>query len=469
MSAATRALRRAMEPARIRSLRRRLVWQFLVLSALLVAGLFVTVGWVADRASRASQDAVLGAAVTAIAEGVRSVDEGLELNLPYATFSMLGAMGDERIFYAVLVGGQVVTGYEGLPPPPQTPAGLAPVFWGDSYQGAALRLAAVARPMLIDGRIAPVTVILGQTRQGQAAIARETALGATWVALGFLALALPVALLAAQAVLAPVQRLAQVVAARGPRDLSPVRHPTPRELAPLLRSVNGLIARLRAALDLAETFIFEAAHRIRTPLSLVRTEAELALAETRDEATRTRLRRMVRAIGESSRSASQILDHAMVMYRTDQFDAAPMDLAALTASVLRAVQPLAEMRDITITATGLGAPCPVIGDERMLEIALRNILDNAVKYSRAEGVIALDLSQAGGKAVLSLRDDGRGLSGDPALLVSRFRRGDNVGDVAGSGLGLTIVSEVAAAHRGRFQLVPRPEGGTCALLSLPLA
>ncbi|MFN3525388.1 MAG: sensor histidine kinase N-terminal domain-containing protein, partial [Paracoccus sp. (in: a-proteobacteria)] len=223
-----RALRGALEPTRIRSLRRRLVWQFLVLSSLLVAGLFLTVGWVAERASRASQDAVLGAAVTAIAEGVRSVDEGLELDLPYATFSMLGAMGDERIFYAVRVGGQVVTGYEGLPAPPQPPLGLAPVFWGAEYQGAALRLASVARPMLIDSRMAPVVVTLGQTRQGQAAIARETALGATWVALGFLVLALPVALLAAQAVLAPVQRLAEVVAARGPRDLSPVRHPTPR-------------------------------------------------------------------------------------------------------------------------------------------------------------------------------------------------------------------------------------------------
>nr|WP_277018607.1 MULTISPECIES: sensor histidine kinase N-terminal domain-containing protein [Paracoccus] len=255
-----RVWRRWLEPARLRSLRHRLVWQFLVLSALLVAGLFLTVGWVAERASRASQDAVLGAAVTAIAEGIRSVDEGLEMDLPYATFSMLGAMGDERIFYAVTVGGQVVTGYEGLPQPPVVPDGVAPVFWRADYQGAALRLASVARPMLIDQRLSQVTVSLGQTRQGQAAIARETALGATWVALAFLALALPVALLAAQAVLAPVQRLAEVVSARGPRDLSPVRHPAPRELAPLLRALNGLIARLRAALELAETFIFRAPH-----------------------------------------------------------------------------------------------------------------------------------------------------------------------------------------------------------------
>ncbi|SCY72355.1 sensor histidine kinase [Paracoccus tibetensis] len=461
-----RALRALVGAGQIKSLRRRLVWQFVVLSALLVAGLFVTVRWVAESASRASQDAVLGAAVTAIAEGVRSVDDGLELDLPYATFSMLGAMGDERIFYSLRVGADVVTGYEGLPPPPAPPTDLAPVFWAATHQGAQLRLAAVARPMLVDARAVPVMVTLGQTRRGQAAIARETAMGAAWVALAFLALVLPVALLAAEAVLSPVRRLAEVVARRGPRDLSPVRYPTPRELTPLLRALNGLIARLRGALDLAETFIFEAAHRIRTPLSLVRTEAELALAETSDPAARTRLRRMVRAIDDSSRSASQILDHAMVMYRSDQFEAEMLDLAALAASVLRAVEPLADLRDLRVTSAGLGRPCHLRGDQRMLEIALRNILDNAVKYARSEGTVHLALHEADRQAVLAVCDDGRGIAGD--ALTGRFRRGSNVEDVAGSGLGLTIVTEVAAAHRGRFSLTPRPEGGTCATLSLPL-
>ncbi|WP_410218712.1 sensor histidine kinase N-terminal domain-containing protein [Paracoccus sp. (in: a-proteobacteria)] len=459
-----------VDPTRIVSLRRRLVWQFLVLSGLLVVGLFVTVGWVADRASRASQDAVLGAAVTAIAEGIRSVDEGLELDLPYATFSMLGAMGDERVFYALSVGGRVITGYDDLPAaPPNAQSDLQPVFWDADYRNARLRLAAVARPMLIDNRLQQVVVSLGQTRLGQAAIARDTARSAAWAALAFLVLALPVALLAAQAVLAPIRNLADVVGRRGPRDLRPVRHHTPRELAPLLRALNELIGRLRTALELAETFIFEAAHRIRTPLSLVRTEAELALSETTDPATRIRLRRMVRAIGESSRSASQILDHAMVLYRTDQFAAASMDLAALTHAVLRSVAPLAEMRDIDIVQKGLDQPCLIEGDERMLEIALRNILDNAVKYASPEGRIEVDLLRENGQAVLAVRDDGRGLSGDPAKLVGRFRRGGNVGDVGGSGLGLTIVTEVAAAHRGRFHLMPRDEGGTCALLHLPLA
>ncbi|WP_265500767.1 sensor histidine kinase [Paracoccus beibuensis] len=463
------ALARLLDPSRTVSLRRRLVWQFLVLAALLVVGLFVTVGWIADRASRASQDAVLGAAVTAIAEGIRSVDEGLELDLPYATFSMLGAMGEERIFYVLTVGGRMLTGYEDLPQPARQPDGLQPVFWNADYRGADLRLAAVTRQMLVDNRSEEVVVSLGQTRLGQAAIARDTARSAAWAALAFLVLTLPVALLAAQAVLSPIRSLADVVGRRGPRDLRPVRHHTPKELAPLLRALNGLIARLRASLELAETFIFEAAHRIRTPLSLVRTEAELALSETTDPATRTRLRRMVRAIGESSRSANQILDHAMVLYRTDQFAAASLDLAALARAVIRAVRPLADMRDIRMVESGTDIPCPIEGDERMLEIALRNILDNAVKYAAPDGLIEIELTRSGDEVVLAVLDDGRGLTDDPVALAGRFRRGGNVGDTGGSGLGLTIVTEVASAHRGRFKLFNRPTGGTCALLHLPLA
>lgn len=454
--------------APVRSLRRRLVWQFLILSAALVAGLFVTVGWVADRASRASQDAVLGAAVTAIAEGIRSVDEGLEMDLPYATFSMLGAMGDERVFYALRVNGVAVTGYDDLPRGPRA-GGLVPVFFTADYLDARLRLATVQRTLPVDNRLQPVSITLGQTRLGQAAIAHDTARSAAWLALACLAVALPVGLMAAQAVLRPIDNLAQVMAGRGPSDLRPVDHPTPRELAPLLGALNGLIARLRAALDLAETFIFEAAHRIRTPLSLVRTEAELALSETTDPATRLRLRRMVRAIGESSRSANQILDHATILYRSDQFAAMPLDLAALVGAGLRMIEPLAQMRDITLSQTGLDTPCLIRGDDRMLEVALRNILDNAVKYAAAEGHVGVALSRRDGCAILSVCDDGRGLADDPALLTGRFMRGANVGDVGGSGLGLTIVAEVAAAHHGRFHLQPRDPEGTCAFLSLPLA
>ncbi|MDB6178366.1 sensor histidine kinase [Paracoccus sp. Z330] len=449
------------------SLRRRLVWQFLALSLLLVVALFFAVRFAAERASRASQDAILGAAVISVGDGIRALDDGLALDLPYATFSMLGAMGDERIFYSLMIGTRLVTGYDALPQPQTTPDDLSPVFYSNEYKDSRLRLAAITRRVLLDDKVQEVVVTLGQTRYGQAAIARDTARSAVWIGLGFLILAVPLALWAIRAVIRPVDRLAGAVARRGPHDLRAVRHPTPRELVPLVGALNDFIARLRGALKLAETFIFEAAHRIRTPLSLVRTEAEIALAETSDEATRARLRRMLRAIGESSRSATQILDHAMVLYRSDQFSAAEIDFAALARSVLRSVQPIAEMRDIELRDTGLEHPCQIPADERMIEVALRNILDNALKYSHSDGRITVTLQTQAGMAELSVKDEGKGLPDGDTDLTARFQRGSNVGDVVGSGLGLTIVSEVAAAHGGKFVLEPGKEKGTCATLFLP--
>lgn len=450
------------------SLRRRLIWQFVALSAVLMLALFFAVRFAADRASRASQDAVLGSAVISIADGLRALDEGLDLDLPYATFSMLGATGEERIFYSLSIGDRHLTGYEDLPKPQTPPDDLSPEFWSAAYRGNHLRLASVSRRIFVGTKMEEVTVVLGQTRYGQAIIARDTARSAVWIGLGFLALAVPLALWAARAVLRPVDRLAEAVTRRGPQDLSPVRHPTPVELVPMVRALNGFIARLRGALSLAETFIFEAAHRIRTPLALVRSEAQIALAETEEEETRQRLRRMVRAIGESSRSANQILDHAMVMYRSEQFSADRLDFANLSGTVLRSVAPLSEMRDIDLISEGLDTPCMVLGDERTLEIALRNMIDNALKYSQSDATVTVRLNRRDGMAVLSVLDEGRGLGAHDGDLTRRFRRGSNVGDVVGSGLGLTIVNEVAAAHGGRFILKSRPERGTCATLFLPL-
>lgn len=451
------------------SLRRRLVWQLATLSLLLVLALVTGVRYAAETASRASQDAVLGAAVNALADALRTSDQGLELDLPPAVFSMLGAMGEERLFYSVAINGTVISGYDGLPAPPRPPGQLVSLFWRAAWSGADLTWAATARRLLVDGRLADVVVTLGQTRHGQTAIARETALRAAWVGAGLLLAVIATGLLFTRSALEPIDRLAASIARRGPHDLHPLHQASaPRELQPFVQALNGFIARLRSSLRMTETFVVEAAHRVRTPLALVQTEAELTLAETEDPALRKRLRRMIRAIGESSRSASQILDHAAVRSRAERFSPSSLDLAALARDGLRAMAPLAELREIDLDAPDLPASCKIRGDARLIEMALRNLLDNALKYSAPEGRVTLRLKAGGRMARLSVLDEGRGLPDDPEMLTGRFVRGANSADVVGSGLGLTIVAEVAAAHGGDFALTPREEKGTCATLSLPL-
>ena len=451
------------------SLRQRLVMPLLALSAVLSMLIYLSVRIGADRASEATLDAVLGAAALAMAEEMRAGEGGAVVDLSPVTFSMLAAMGEERIFYRVALNGQTLTGYDDLPAPATPPTALSPVYYTVPFRGSELRVAAVSRSLMVDNRASPLTVLLGQTREGQKAISTRLANRAAGLGLLVFLAAVPLSLLAAGSLLRPIATLAEAVGRRGPRDLRPIRHPAPAELAPFVTALNGFIGRLRGTLSQTETFIAEAAHHIRTPLSVMRNEAELALRQTAEEATRARLRSLIRAVDDSARSAGQLLDHATVLFRADQKALAVVDLAAMLAAMVARFTPMAEMKDMALRLTPADRTLPVAGDAVLVEAALRNIIDNAIKYSPQDSDIDLHARMANGFAVIEVCDRGRGLGGSAVQgLRVRFQRGSNVGDVAGSGLGLTIVDEAATAMGGHFALTEREGGGTCATLSLPL-
>ncbi|MFN4153581.1 MAG: sensor histidine kinase [Paracoccaceae bacterium] len=450
------------------SLRRRLVGQLLVLAAVLALVLSLAVRIGAGRASEATLDAVLGSAAQALAEEMRAEEGGVVIDMQPATFSMLAAMGEERIFYRVDVGGLTVTGYGDLPLPGTLPGALAPVFYTVPFREAQIRVAAVTRSLRVDGRASPVLVLLGQTREGQQAIAARLGWQAAALGLAVFLAAIPLALLVARSLTRPIDLLAEAVGRRGPRDLRPVRHPAPRELLPFVTALNSFIGRLRGTLSQTETFIAEAAHHIRTPLAVMRNEAEMALRQSDEEGTRARLRGLIRSADDAARSAGQLLDHATVLYRADQADWARLDLAAMVRAVAARLSPAAGMKDMDLVLD-IHAALTCEGDAVLIEAALRNILDNAIKYSPPDSVVEVSALARDGRAVVTVADRGRGLgTADPERLLRRFRRGDNVGDVTGSGLGLTIVEQAASAMGGTFRLRARMGGGTCAEFCLPL-
>ena len=463
-------MNRNMNQRRPASLRRRLVVQLIALSAVLALILYVAVRLGAERASEATLDGILGAATIAIAEELRSVEGGAELELSPGTFSMLAAMGEERIFHRLDLGGHAVTGYADLPLPTATPTALTAVFYNAPYRDAELRLAAVGRSLMIDNRPTPVLVIVAQTREGQRAIAQQLANRAAALGLAVFLIAVPLSLLAAGTLLRPIARLAEAVSRRGGHDLRPVHHRAPAELQPLVEQLNAFIARLRTTLTQTETFIAEAAHHIRTPLATLRSEAEIALRQAQDEPTRVQLRSMIRATEESARSANQLLDHATVLFRAEQQAQDKVDLGVMTAALVDRFGPTADLKDMQLALSLPSERLETKGDAVLIEAALRNLLDNALKYSPADSTVDISLIRDGTNARLSVQDQGRGLGGETlADLSQRFRRGVNVGQVVGSGLGLTIVAETMAAVQGRFELTDREDGGTCATLWFPLS
>ncbi len=450
------------------SIRRRLFFQLAGVAALLSLAFFLVVRNVAERAAEGTQDDILGASATAIADSLRSEEGGITLDLPYSALSMLGTVSEDRVFYRVDVAGETLTGYDDLPLPARAAPFDEPVFHTLSYRGEDVRVAAVARKVgSQDGR-AEALVAVAQTRQGLAAISQRITATATGIGVGFFLLATALSLWAAGSALKPIGRVTSAVTRRGPKDLRPVKTDIPAELAPLVDALNGFMGRLRTSLSRTEDFIAEAAHRVRTPLATVRAQAEVTHRKLKKPEHRQAIREMIRAIDESARSAGQMLDHAMVTFRADSLTRERLDLGALLAESCDRLGPTADLKDITIRRSRPADPVTIDGDSILIQAALMNILDNAIKYSPEESEIEVALA-VGDDLALSVADQGRGFGGvDHARLTGRYQRGDNVGDIVGSGLGLTIADDVARAHGGRLTISANPKGrGACVSLVLP--
>jgi two-component system sensor histidine kinase TctE len=350
-----------------------------------------------------------------------------------------------------------LTGYGDLRPP----SAAAGAFSTFQYRGEEVRSASVARSVTVSGNKQDATVIVAQTRLGLAAISSQISVVAALVGVGFFLLSALLSLLSAQSALAPLDRMRLSVTRRGPGDLRPVEVPTPLELVPLVDALNGLMARLQTSLTQSEEFIAEAAHRVRTPLATVRAQAQMALRRSQQPENKTNLRAMIRAVDESSRSAGQLLDHAMVSFRTDQLAFEQIDLRALVEETVGHLTPTAGLKDIQILQNYEG-PLPMQGDSILLQNALRNVLDNAIKYSPEDSIVTVTLSGY----TLTFTDQGCGFEADDVgQLTKRFSRGNNVGNIVGSGLGLTIADEVMRAHGGTLILASNSgEEGACVSL-----
>lgn len=177
---------------------------------------------------------------------------------------------------------------------------------------------------------------------------------------------------------------------------------------------------------------------------------------------------MIRAIDESSRTAGQLLDHAMVSLRAEQLEHLPVELGNLLRETCDRLAPTADLRDIDIELSVPDQELTIMGDQILLQSAVRNILDNAIKYSEAESTINVQLTQAD-DFQLVFTDEGRGFAqANIKTLKKRFSRGSNVDDIVGSGIGLTIADDVVRAHGGRMEISANPGGkGACVTFVLP--
>jgi two-component system sensor histidine kinase QseC len=259
--------------------------------------------------------------------------------------------------------------------------------------------------------------------------------------------------------LRPLRQLGRVLGKRRPQALEPVAlNDLPLEMQPMVQSLNGLFARIENMVAAERRFTADAAHEMRTPIAGIRAQAQVALGAGHDVAQREHaLQAMLTGCDRATRLVEQLLTLARLeatsadASNTTSAPPALVDLSALTRRVAASLFPTAQARHQTLELQA-AEPCAVAGDEVLLGVLVRNLVDNALRYSPQNSQILVDVSARAGQAVLLVQDSGPGMT-EPEMerLGERFYRllGQ---EQPGSGLGWSIVKRIAAVTGAHVQV-----------------
>ncbi|WP_372788247.1 ATP-binding protein [Paraconexibacter sp.] len=229
------------------------------------------------------------------------------------------------------------------------------------------------------------------------------------------------------------------------------------ELHDLAETFDGMLDRVQGAVAAQRRFVANASHELRTPMTVIRTEAEVALDDP--DASPRELRDALHAIVEAGERAEQLVDALLVLAASTEGvpRREPVDLAHVVGRALRSLDGHGLEVDLE--------PVTVLGDDVLLERLAANLVENALRHGLDPRV---ELRADGVDAVLVVENGGEPLDEQlVARLAEPFERGDRARGHSGAGLGLPIAAAIATAHGGRLELAPRPQGGLRAEVRLP--
>lgn len=268
--------------------------------------------------------------------------------------------------------------------------------------------------------------------------------------------------------LKPLKRMEREVTSRGARSLHPVSEEgLPSEIAPLVQALNALLSKLKEAFAAQRAFVADAAHELRSPLTALKLQLHL-MAIANDEAEKSSaMQKLNDGVDRASRLIEQLLTAARTEYSKTTYREERVDLAELMRRVFGEIYPLAENQRIDV---GMEAPdhVHVHGDTVQLYILIRNLLDNAIRYTPLDGVVLASISEQNDSTCLTIDDSGPGIPVEERQRVfRRFYRGHNTTQ-SGNGLGLAIVKNIVDQHGGTIELRQSHLGGLQAHVCFPL-
>jgi len=424
-------------------LARWLIWPLIALVAFGAASAYFT----AQRAARDAYDSALLDPALAIANQLRMNREGhIEIGLSKIALEALRVDSVDRMYFRVTGRtGRIIAGNANIP----LPSGAYPPlaydhnFYDSVINGNRVRVAVLGVPRM-GGR---VLIQVAETVTKRDRLVTNLMLSTLIPVAIFIAIAILVVWHAIFRGLKPLDRLREEIDARSLADLHPMSEAeeAPQEIRSLVRTLNELLVRLDAAVERQKRFIANAAHQLRTPLAGLKTHTELA----RRTADPDEMRTLLESVAGETERAGRMVNQLLALARAEPSaglapSKKPVNLRDLAADATHFWVPRALARNIDLGFELKDAW--VSGDPTLLWELLGNLLDNAIAYTDAGGVVTVRTGTNNSKAILEVEDDGRGIpESERARVFERFYRIAGTGG-EGCGLGLSIVAEIAEQH-----------------------
>lgn len=443
------------------SLRNQLLRWLLVPLVLLVAVNAVSLYRDALDAADIAYDRSLLASTRALAERVAIKGGKVVADVPYVALDSFETDTLGRIYYKVSgLKGETISGYDDLPPvPAKVPRSeLYPAlvrFYHADYNGEQVRIAALLQPVFDDSMRGIALIQVGETLDARRALSRRILFN-TLLRQAILVLAVATLVwFAVRLVLRPLMQLKHVVETRALSDLSDVDQAlVHKEVRPLVAAMNGTMARMQNLIASQRRFIADASHQLRTPLTVLKTQAELALRENDPDA----MRAIVRSIAGTTDSTVHLANRLLTLARIEHgSEAAVMEKVSLPAIARQVGLELALPAVQKQIDLALEAPDEawVRGQALMLQELVANLVDNAIRYTPAGGSVLLRVQDDAAGVLLEVRDSGPGIAAaEHEKVFTPFYRVAATMQVnpSGTGLGLAIVRDIAALHRAQLAL-----------------
>ena len=421
----------------------------------------------ANNVASLPYDQALREHVTAISRQIKFVEGRPQVAVGGAVRMLLRSDEIDSVYFHVLgQGGKLLVGDKELPVPSTDLASgrdePGEIYFRDTeYHGQDLRLAYMFLTEPNVPRERWLLIEVGETLEKRSQLSNKIIASVILPQFVIIPLAVILVWFGLSQGLRPLTRLRERIEARREADLSPIAlRRVPEELRPLTEAFNSMLARMQRNVEAQRRFVADAAHQMRTPLTGLKTQAQVAMRETDPAELRHALRQISIGVDRASHLVNQLLSLARAeASESSQQVLVPINLDQLLHEIVETwvVQALDRSIDLGYEPAG---EVNILGNSFLLREMINNLIDNALRYTPEGGRVTCRVVEQGDFALLEIEDSGIGISDQETLLVfDRFYRVDDTG-AEGSGLGLAIVREIAELHRAAASLRPNTRDAT---------